>query len=190
MTRLSQLFNARPFLAVYVAGAVATVAGGSLAYAEIEQVNRMMNGELVSVAQAVDLDARAKEAMRDMTRFVIGLQSAEQIDDAAAFREKVQDISNELHRVHFPRSGGKSSRSPDPLAVYADQLQGKGVQLQDAIWMLKVWEWAASNGDDARAEESRSRVVDILMDYGVDAAALGSNSFDDSRLGSRSVASI
>ncbi len=184
MTRLRELLSDKPLLAAYVAVAVTAMTTAPLAYDKFDRMSRMMDGELVTVAQAVSLDAHADEAMRDIARFAVGLQSAQQIEDSVAFREKMQEISNELHSVHFSRIGGKSPRTPDPLAVYADQLQAKGVHLQDAIWMLESWEKAAADGNVVEAARRRGKVLDIVLGTEVDVAGLDSRDFDESRLAS------
>jgi hypothetical protein len=178
MTRLRELLSDKPLLAAYVAVAVTAMATGTLAFDKIDKVARMMDGELVTVTQAVKMDARANDAVQEMTRFVVGLKNAGQIEDAVAFREKVQDVSHDLHSVHYPKTEGKSGRAADPLAVYADKLQNKGIQLQNAIWMLKTWEASVANGRPADAEQQRDKVIDILMKVdGAHAAGLASESF-------------
>jgi hypothetical protein len=178
MTRLRELLSDKPKLAAYVAVAVTAMATATMAFDKIDKAARMLDGELVTVSQAVKMDGRANEAVQKMTSFVVGLTDAGQVQDAAAFRERVQKVSDELHSVHYPRPEGKSGRAADPLAVYADQLQAKGVQLQNAIWMLKTWEVSVAAGRSADAEEQRDKVIDILMKVdGAAAAGLASESF-------------
>jgi hypothetical protein len=178
MTRLRELLSDKPKLAAYVAVAVTAMATATMAYDKIDKVSRMMGGELLTMTQATKMEARANDTIREMARFAVGLKDAGQISDAAAFGDKLREVSSELHSVHYPMPEGKSDRSPDPLAVYADQLQAKGVQLQKAIWALNVWEFLAADGKLDDAEQQRDKVIDILMEIdGADAAGLASESF-------------
>lgn len=169
MTRLRELLSDKPLLAAYVAVAVTAMATGTLAFDKIDKVARMMDGELVTVSQAVKMDGRANEAVKTMTSLVVGLTDAGQINDVAALRDRLREVSSELHSIHYPLPEGKSGRSPDPLAVYADQLQAKGIQLQNAIWALNVWEFLAADGKLDAAEKQRDKLLDILTK--VDGAA-------------------
>ncbi len=182
MTRLRELISDKPLLAAYVAVAVTAMTTAPFAYDKIDKVSRMMDGELVTVTQAVKMEARANDAVREMARFAVGLADAGQIADVAAFRDRLREVSSELHSVHYPLPEGKSDRSPDPLAVYAEQLQAKGTQLQKAIWALNVWEFFAADGKLDDAKQQREKLLDILLEGNGASAAGLEFKFDESRM--------
>lgn len=163
MSRLRQFLSDKPLLAASVAVAVTALAAmAQPAYDKIDRVARTLDGELLTVSQAAYLDESADKAMHDLALLARRLKGADQIDDAAAFRAEMQEVSNRLHRVHYPMAEGKTQRSPDPLAVYADQIQAKGVALQSAIFMVRSWEYATRTGDQAEAASSREVALRVL----------------------------
>lgn len=163
MSRLRQLLSEKPLVAAYVAAAVTALAAvAHPTYDKIDRIARTLDGELLTVSQAAYLDESADKAMHDLAFLASRLKTADQIDDAAAFRAEMQEVSDRLHRVHYPMAEGKTRRSPDPLAVYADQLQAKGVALQSAIFMVRSWEHATRIGSTAEAEEAREVALRVL----------------------------
>lgn len=163
MSRLRQFISNKPLVAAYVTVAVTALAAvAPPTYDKIDKIARVLDGELLTVSQAAYINERADKAMRDLAELARNLKGADQIDDAVAFRDEMQKVSNTLHGVHYPMAEGKTQRSPDPLAVYADRLQAKGIALQSAIFMVRAWERATAAGYTTEAEEARDVALRVL----------------------------
>lgn len=157
MTRLQEFVKARPAVASFVAAAIAVSAAVT-----VNHVSRQADGELLSVSQAERIDSRADATMQEMKTVLAGLKGVADVKTAKEFRQQAQALGIDLISTHHKASEGKSGRTPDVLSVYADKIQAKGIKLNNAVSMLRVWEASVQNGDLDRAADARERAFNIV----------------------------
>jgi hypothetical protein len=146
--------RARPAVAGFVAAAIA-VSVAIAGPAAVDYASRMADGELMSASQADRMNVKAETALQDLRATAEHIGGLSDVGAAKAIREKAQLVSNELHSVH-------ARDHVDGLDGYADRLQSKGIVLQDAIWMIRKWEFDIRNGNAKDAEEARATTIGIL----------------------------